>query len=83
MKSYWMVALALVTILVSGCATQNSERSIATVTTAHCVDPASRRIECHDGLSALNKQSVAAERCVETILLRGTRHGALHRTVLC
>lgn len=86
MKSDWTIAIALFTVLAGGCVTQTSESTHANVMPANCIHPTSSETGiagCEKGMSAITRQSVAADRCVESILLRDTRHGALHRAVLC
>lgn len=69
MKHRWLLAFTLSTILFGGCATQSSERAHNTSLMA--------------GASAPARESVAADRCVESYRTRNLRPGAFHRAVLC
>jgi hypothetical protein len=81
MKSHGIVAIALFSVLAGGCATQTSESTHADVMAAHCTDSTYGTAGCDKRLNA--NPSVARNRCIETILFRDTRQGALHRAVLC
>ena len=69
MRNGQIVAFALSTIFLGGCATQTSERSMSAPVSA---------VE-----SAIPRESVAAERCAESYHMRSSRQGAFHRAVVC
>jgi hypothetical protein len=68
MKTGRMLAFAISTMLLGGCATPTNENLQGAAASA--------------ALSAIPKQSVAAERCLESYL-PSSRHGAFHRAVIC
>jgi PBP1b-binding outer membrane lipoprotein LpoB len=69
MKTGRMLAFALSTILLGGCATPANENRQGAAASA--------------AVSAIPQQSVAAERCLESYRLPSSRHGAFHRAVVC
>lgn len=69
MKNGRMVAVALSTILLGGCATHTSESPQTASVIA--------------GAGAIPRESVAAERCAESYHMRSSRQGAFHRAVVC
>lgn len=69
MRNSRIVAFALSTILLGGCATQTSESA----------NSGSVMV----GASPIPKESVAAERCLESYQMRSSRQGAFHGAVVC
>ncbi len=69
MKNRWLVAFTLGTVLFGGCATQSSERAHGTPLMA--------------GTNGPSRESVAADRCIESYRMRNLRDGAFHRAFLC
>ena len=69
MRNGRVMACALSTLLLGGCATQIVD------------SPQSASVMA--GAGAIPKQSVAAERCLESYRLRNSRQGGFHRELEC
>lgn len=69
MTKGWMVALALSTLFLGGCATQAGEIS---------PNPALMA-----GTDPVPKESVAGERCPQSYQIQNLRQGIFHREIVC